>query len=771
MRRIDKILLSFFLLVFAFRFFVIMNSDEKNGITLIALYALAAAFLFAGYWILKDKEEKSKIVPIFSGIALATSLLPLPLLIAIVWHAAYTFCFIPNFVLFLSLGIYLIVKRKSEKISIGRKRILVYSSIILGITCFLQYMPTTSAPYRIVAEMLNNGDEDVRNNMEMFRYKELFKKAYTNGNCDDAIQYAEQAKISGLLWLGLDTSTEYRINMQEAKHLFDTTDKGRNIGSIADSISYLVSNKRYTKEQVWAISGMFEIVYEAYRCKADNEFDKKQYSSAIKHYKKSYDALEYSGYDSLVILEFQAIMLHNMANCYTYTYQYAKADTLFKEAIKMYRQYSDTTSEYVGLLTDIAYCISKQKYNNQANKFLELAFSIIQKDSLRDKDLIAENYKYRADNYIQMDSSQQALIFINKVFEATNHSGTIYCGALFAYGAVLYLQDKYISSDSAFVASLECLKNTPGTSDNDICGIYYGLIQVNITLAKYDKAKEYLLEFSTLLSKDESLQFRYLPIYLESIAFLNTQLGSYKEAEAQYEQFLEIYNTAPTRINDLYKVLIQIALFDITTGKLDAASRYAQTAISGSSRYIDQHVINYAQVANDEAYILYRTGQFDSSDTLYNKALNINKIHGRGSSTSKAIALNGLGLIRMAQHKYKTADSLFANSLAMHLNLLGDNNPLTAAVYLNYGILKTNENALGEASAMLDKAEEIDSHFLKPDHDVFGDIDIAKGDLSLKQSNRNLAKEYYQKALSIYMMKFGDAHYKTLEAAKKVKSV
>ena len=59
--------------------------------------------------------------------------------------------------------------------------------------------------------------------------------------------------------------------------------------------------------------------------------------------------------------------------------------------------------------------------------------------------------------------------------------------------------------------------------------------------------------------------------------------------------------------------------------------------------------------------------------------------------------------------------------------------------------------------------------FLKPDHDIFGNIYLVFGDLEKSKNNNATAKEYYQKALSIYSNKFSENHAKVVATKQRLK--
>ena len=126
-------------------------------------------------------------------------------------------------------------------------------------------------------------------------------------------------------------------------------------------------------------------------------------------------------------------------------------------------------------------------------------------------------------------------------------------------------------------------------------------------------------------------------------------------------------------------------------------------------------------------------------------------------------------MIETANGNHKIADSLFQKSIKLHEKIFSDNNPLTAIVYLNHGVLCIQEERFAEAEEKLNKSLKINKRFFKKDHDIFADVFIALGDLAKKKRQNKIANDNYKKALEIYKNKFNDRHWKVVATQKKLK--
>ena len=151
----------------------------------------------------------------------------------------------------------------------------------------------------------------------------------------------------------------------------------------------------------------------------------------------------------------------------------------------------------------------------------------------------------------------------------------------------------------------------------------------------------------------------------------------------------------------------------------------------------------------------------------YEQSLAINRRFGRIHSVATAGAWNGLGLIEMDLRNPIRADSLFAAAAALNEAIFGEQNPATANVYLNYALLRVQQARLAEATALLLKARRSAESTLPTNHDMFGDLAAAQGDLAQRQRLPE-ARNYYQQALAIYKQKFGSTHWKVKRVLTKL---
>lgn len=523
-------------------------------------------------------------------------------------------------------------------------------------------------------------------------------------------------------------------------------------------------------------SGTYYRIYEAAQSKGNNEFNNEDYKGALMYYFLASKAVYYgayaeSGYDTMYYKHCNLPLEETMVVCYDKLKKYRFADSLFDRVINEYNKLPDRQDTVLaGWYDDFAACVGNQLQHGLSTFLLGKALSLLQKDSIRNKVNILHTYYFLAQNYAALDSIDKAKLLLDKVLKELPGNDEFYCAAELYYGWCLYKLEKYHLSDSVENTALNCFRTIDSTTEA-VAATYYALASVNSVLGKYTNAITNIKNAIRIASKG-SHNAVINPEYIESLGFIDEQMADYTESEEQYMSLLSpLYSEDNFPGYNPITVKIEISRLYIIMGNFRNARAYSDEGIENMTNSINGGKMAYGQIINTLAYVRYCLGDYKAADTLYGNVIRICKKWGKVESSSMAIALNGLGLVATAAKKYKKADSLFNQSEILHLKIFGQNNPYTVLLYLNYGTLKTLEGDYVNAHKMLDNAFTIDAAFLEPTHDIFGDIDVAKGNLYLKQRNVKDARGSYEAALNIYRNKFGKDYYKVVSIEKLLKQL
>ncbi len=766
MRRYEKIILIIFAAAFGLQ---LLAFPGKSALFALSTWLLSLSYLIGGYWLFNTKENKNNALSIISGVALSTSFFFLPYLIWLNKDYYYNFLPIANGLLFVGLGIYLFLKKKSETNFQNIKSIFIRSLIVLIVTSFFTYTPISFKPYRKIVYVLNNGRDYIQNNLLMFDYTEECEDAIEKGDCDRAIEYGLKANKAGKLWLGIEdeaASNTDKVNDVLKGLQNDSTKLPANISNLLKSFS--------NESDLWKISGTYSNLYKAYQCKAGAEYDNNKFEDALINYNIAHNYLTACDHNSKYWDEEKSWSLNNIAFCYKNLSKFSLADSIFLKAIANYKTVKDSADNGLAkLYSNLALSLADELQFTYSNDLFQAANSILRKDTLNKdnkKDLVS-NYNGLTKNYLQQDSLQNALFFIKRAlhFSADKKEGT-YCQTTLYYGICYFKLNEYHKADSILKNCLQCYESQPKNNGQNIAECNLVLSQVSIALAKYDDARKYLDRGIEITKKNFGSNNSRYANYLKVLAYLNKIMGDYITSEKQYNTVIEIYSSELGRRNNkLPTVLSGLADLDITLSNLNSAKEHSDSSLSIASIYLPLTYPSTTDLLNTAAYVDYCLGLYKPADTLYRKVITINNSYGLETDAATAIALNGLGLIETSKRNYIKADSLFKQSLKLHQTIFSDNHPLTAIVYLNFGSLLIQEGKLTDAEEKVNKALQIDKQFFKNDHDIFADIFVALGDLSKKNKQNEVANDYYKKALDIYLKKFDDKHWKIVTTRQKIK--
>ncbi len=759
MRLYEKIIIGLVVLLFGLQ--ILPDFSWKFLYLSVAILFLALSYLIGGYWLLNSKSNKRYFIPILAGLAFFTSLIVLPLVLRLRKETITEILPLLNIALFLGLSVYMLInKTKKKDILRSNQGILIRSAIFMTLIGFASYTPITFKPYRSILITMNSDIYYLLNNILMFDYLDEYQDALESGNCDQAIDYAEKANIAGKNWLGISPENEPEI-------VDDSSDYTADINNADDDFS--------EQSELWEISGTYSRLYKAYKCKAEKQYEEKNYLSALQYYLKANRAIEIGNQNSEYQDDAEAYSLYLAANCYRKLQNYKNADSLYSAAINKYWNIRDTNDSNVAIyFSGIADSKVEQLNLVAANWFYKASNEILLKDSNDEENRknIIHNYNRLITIYLKNDSLEQARSCIEESFKILDKSTIEYCRTKLLYGFYFYKLSNFVQADKSFTESLGCSLNLLDPTHQNIAESYLALTFVELALADYDSAKSYLAKGMEIAIKNFGKDKAQYSNYIYTSANIDAKLGNYNKAEQKYYEVIGMWNTDQDVINQkLPTILSDLANLETELDKLASAKAHSDSAMTIiTNNFGGKEYPSMTTIKNTAAYVEYCIGMLDKADSLYRKSLSVNLDFGLLSTVETANALNGLGLVMMAKKKYKKADSLFIESLNTSIEIFTENHPSTAIVYQNQALLKIVENKLQQAKELLNKSLNINRKFFKSSHIIFADIYVLFGDIAMKEKQPDTGNEYYQKALDIYLEKFDKNHIKVISVQEKLKS-
>ena len=751
MKILEKILVPFFIATFLLRIFELTSTI---GFLALSTWLLSALYFVGGYWLFKSDKESSGVFAILTGIVFSSSLLNMPFLVVRNMASYFNFIPIANGLLFLALVIVFFKSKNMSASPLNIKGSLIRSFFILVISAVFTYIPLSFKPFKALIYSLNYGSPNVILDLKIVEYKEKSKHSLNQGNCDLAIRHCLNAVGYGQNWIGLTTGYEF-----DSMRLEDVISKRD------------TSNRTEHKD----IGQLYMNLFQALDCKAKELYTEGSYEEALDFYTKADDVIYYYLARSRVWMTELAHSKNRLAICYKRLQNFEYSDSLFLEAVNIYEETNDTLDINVAkFYTNLAKSLYERNLPEYSIIFNNESILILERDSsvFNYKTEIYDNYINLIQNYFRTDSLKEAKIVIDKTLKLTEKDSVSYCTASLYEGLYYFRSNQFGRAQSIVFDCLSCYKSRLESDHQNIAETYLLLSEIKVALAKYDEADSLINKGKEITIKNYGINSARYSNYLLVDANIKKIVGNYSESEDLFYEVLNSYNRELG--SDNYKnseVLSGLADLEVILGKFKQALIHSNNSLLIAEENENLKYPGSTWLINNAGYVNYSIGKFKISKSLYQNVLKINNEHQLDLSFTKAVAFNGLGLLKIVDNKFYEADTLFRQSLSRHLELFSENHPSTAIIYLNYSNLRIAENKLVEARDMLTKSLEINSNFFEKDHVIFADIFIAFGDLSKKEKQGKLAEQYYQKALNIYTDKFNYDHYKIEMIKDEIKNI
>jgi tetratricopeptide (TPR) repeat protein len=243
---------------------------------------------------------------------------------------------------------------------------------------------------------------------------------------------------------------------------------------------------------------------------------------------------------------------------------------------------------------------------------------------------------------------------------------------------------------------------------------------VKSALGKYLEAEHYLSHLVELASNLTGPERRDLATAERALARLFWDTGAFEKSAKEFDAALSVIAElkldktplAAAILDERGVLLWKEGLYDEAEQDLRRAVDYA------SDPHDDDESLALASALNSLASLLVETGGYSEAQTLFAKALDIQKRIASGHTTSPHIApvLNNIGLLRRKQGQLGLAFTLNRQALEMYVALYGPTSPDAATTTLNQAIVLCRMNKLAEAETMAGDSEKMREHYFGTDN-------------------------------------------------------
>lgn len=333
----------------------------------LMLCILGLFYGFTGFWFFR-KNGISKIQAFGVGFIFCISLYILSWAVDSEADLLSKIFFVPLTILVMILIPFMWKNRNNLKVKVKYWRIFTRAIVIFGFTNLFLFTPITFKPYRkLLIFMYQGNDNYILHNLEAYDYKIEGDEALDEGNCNDAIRYAEKSYKAALKWKGIKSMNEYNSRWSNEERFVEGFDFDDDIKS---QILEITDFGSFRYVELREIEGAFEVLFDAYLCKAEDYIHLGKTNDAILYLSKaltvSKDFNEYtSSWNRREIGAYRYL-----SQCYSEIEDYALADSIYIECFHIIDREEKLNIELVdGIFRDLRSYISKRKHYEGSQKF------------------------------------------------------------------------------------------------------------------------------------------------------------------------------------------------------------------------------------------------------------------------------------------------------------------------------------------------------------------------------------------------------------------
>ena len=718
--------------------------------------ALIVAYGLVGFSILKLPSNYTYL-SIYAGISFALSIIASILGFYVRKEGAYFMLLpIPNLLLLFGLIIVFLKARFTKQDVSFLKLLFLRSFVVALVTSFFIYMPMSSKFYRKSMIALHKGNTYLAYNLKANDYIWDFENYYKNNEVDKAIEAAEIGVEYALKWMGLDHQKFFTDYKMRAQVLLLEDYKS---STIKEDFGWLSGDEGFYK-----FNGAIEKLVDAYLAKAESEMEVDNYEEAISFLNRTFVLSEIlrdesegwnlhmiSVYWNLGISSMRLNELENAEYFYTLTSELiAKTETE--------KQF------YVGdFLINIAELAVKRQEYDAAINFLEEALDYFEVDPQNKnyKKYKVLTYTDLAQNYMLSDGIEEAEHYLQQALELCDEKQNnadivhMFPKVILNQALLKYLQQDYYGCKEILERNFNLIPEGSFEYITFNMLFHFYIAQCNYALSDYEASEKSLKEALEYANKGKSVRSELVLLS----ANLNFAMGNYEKAAALFQEVSELYKQTNNE-SGFGSLYMHLANFYVKLTDYSRVEEYLKESTSISKEEGYMVAARNLEFYNTMAYVNYHLGNYQKSDSIYQEVIDYNERNEKPNAASSGSAKNGLGLVKMDTRKHEEAERLFKESIESYkLNFEGKHAHL-GTVYLNYATLMIKMNQLEKASQLLSDSNAVLSAFYKPTHDHFGDLYYEYGVLYEKKNEAMLAKQYYQKALRIYLDAFGEDNLK-----------
>ena len=276
----------------------------------------------------------------------------------------------------------------------------------------------------------------------------------------------------------------------------------------------------------------------------------------------------------------------------------------------------------------------------------------------------------------------------------------------------------YQQAESLYKQAISLLTQLDQQDSAEMADVHAGLAELYFRMGRYSDAEPLLLEVLQERSKLFGEQSLEVAQAIQQLGMNLFDLGRYDEAEV--------------RLRDSLKRLL----------KLFGNEPHPALA---------ENIINLAS-------LLYTTGNYSETESLYRQALAMNRKLVGDSHPDVAAAYSNLAFLYHDLGEYEKAENMYRDSLRILRQVYGEQHPQVARAINNLAFLQHDQGKSVEAQQLIDQAVDMAIATLGEKHDDVARYMSTRGRWLAERGQYAQAAEIHRRSLAIKIELLGDDH-------------
>ncbi|HBH85224.1 MAG: hypothetical protein A2X05_05960 [Bacteroidetes bacterium GWE2_41_25] len=441
---------------------------------------------------------------------------------------------------------------------------------------------------------------------------------------------------------------------------------------------------------------------------------------------------------------------------YSETGELDSAETYYKEAIELYREYSDESDQYFILaLNEYSSFLAEKKRYAEAEPLILEAIEFQADEKEKESPVYAYtlfnlgSLYYETGRYIEAESVLKEAIGLRRI--KTSDFREYYPVIIALLAAVNEETENYQAAISLYKNALK----DAGKNNGEINAYFLTKIgKIYIKLSQFSAAEPLFQKALQIEESSGRIKSENYALYLMELATLYRETSDYEKSMAIYMEALQLQETGGYDTSDTYFNLSQ--LYTLIVDYASAEEMAVRTVTREEME--EKNSFNYLSYLNLIGNLHTLTGNYPRAEKSYLEILEKGKVLFGEESTDYAISIDNLANLYRKTGKEEMARPLILKALEIKKKNIGEISTVVAYSLENLSSISITEGKFREAEEYQQQAVEIYRKCLGEEHTDFAGAVMSLASVFITAKRYSEAEPLLKRSVEINKRNTGENH-------------